>query len=58
MVERSWLLEVKRDDLGKLEGELLRFGLKQSCTELWTLLKRNHIVKTWLRNKLNNAYKP
>lgn len=51
VMDESWILEVEAADLRKLEKELVHFGFKQGLQELKTLIKRNHIVKNWLRNK-------
>ena len=51
VMEDSYLLQIERAEFVRLEGELLRFGFKQGAAELSSMIKRNHIVKNWLRNK-------
>lgn len=51
VLEDSWILEVEVEQLRKLEKELNKFGFRQGLNEMRTLIKRNSIVKNWLRNK-------
>lgn len=46
------LLEMKVGGLQKLKEELIRYGFKLAYQEMESILKRNHIVKNWLRNKI------
>lgn len=51
VVEESWLLRIDLDDFEKLEKELVKYGFKQGLTELKNTMRRNQIVKNWIRNK-------
>lgn len=40
------------DGLKKLKEELIKFGYKLGYQEMESIIKRNYIVKNWLRNKI------
>lgn len=40
------------EGLKKMKEELIRFGFKLGYQEMEAIIKRNHIVKNWLRNKI------
>lgn len=43
-------------DYEKLLKELYKFGYKYEVQELISLIRRNFILKNWLRNKYKHIY--
>lgn len=52
VIGQAVLLEMKVEGLKKIKEELVRFGFKLGYQEMETIIKRNYIVKNWLRNKI------
>jgi outer membrane protein assembly factor BamD (BamD/ComL family) len=47
----TYLLELQIEEYKKLKEELIRYGLKHSFQEMEAIIKRNYIIKNWMRNK-------
>lgn len=47
----TYLLEFHLEEYHKLKEELIRYGLKLAFHEMEAIIKRNFIIKNWMRNK-------
>jgi hypothetical protein len=54
VVGPTYLLQLELEEYGKLKEELIRHGLKQPFLEMEAIIKRNYIIKNWMRNKRRN----
>lgn len=55
VISGTYLLEIRLEEFDKIREELVRFGYRIPLNEMLSVLKRNYIVKNWLRNRFEEA---
>lgn len=49
-MQKTYMVEIKADNYLKMKEEMFKYGYKTHFTEMESLLKRNFIMKNWIRS--------